>query len=178
MHFHSVFVSLWWWIGIPKYVKGKAPNSNPNNCLYASCSSLDLPKQNNLLLWKLIFNPVNCSNKLTNTEWKCIEDRFEKKLSYWKGKLMSYGGWLILINSVLMSMPMFLLSLFEVPVGVRKRLDFYHSRFFWQSGDLNSEYRLAKWDIICRPKDQGGLGIENLEVKNRCLLSKCLISYL
>ena len=30
--------------------------------------------------------------KLTNREWKCIEDRFEKKLSCWKGKLMSYGG--------------------------------------------------------------------------------------
>ena len=33
---------------------------------------------------------------------------------------------------------------------------------------------MAKWDIICRPKDQGGLGIENLEVKNKCLLSKWL----
>ena len=30
--------------------------------------------------------------KLTSKEWKSIEDRFEKKLSYWKGKLMSYGG--------------------------------------------------------------------------------------
>ena len=56
--------------------------------------------------------------KLTNFEWKCVEDRFEKKLSCWKGKLMSYGGRLILINSVLTSMPMFLLSFFEVPVGV------------------------------------------------------------
>ena len=90
---------------------------------------------------------------------------------------MSYGGRLILINSVLTSMPMFLLSFFEVPVGVRKRLDFYRSRFFWQSDDLKRKYRLAKWDIICRPKDRGGLGIENLEVKNRCLLSKWYISY-
>ena len=81
---------------------------------------------------------------------------------------------MILINSVLMSMPMFLLSFFEVPVGVRKRLDFYRSRFFWQGDELKSKYHLAKWDIICRPKDQGGLGIENLEVKNRCLLSKWL----
>ena len=71
-------------------------------------------------------------------------------------------------------MPMFLLSFFQVPVGVRKRLDFYRSRFFWQNDDLKRKYRLAKWDIICRPKDQGGLGIENLEVKNRCLLSKWL----
>ncbi|XP_044947663.1 uncharacterized protein LOC123397007 [Hordeum vulgare subsp. vulgare] len=34
--------------------------------------------------------------------------------------------------------------------------------------------KLARWDMICRPKDQGGLGIENLEVKNKCLLSKWL----
>ena len=87
---------------------------------------------------------------------------------------MSYGGRLILINKVLTSMPMFLLSFFEVPIGVRKRLDFYRSRFYWQSDDLKRKYRFARWDIICRPKDQGGLGIENLEVKNRCLLSKWL----
>uniref|UniRef100_A0A8I6YB15 Reverse transcriptase domain-containing protein n=1 Tax=Hordeum vulgare subsp. vulgare TaxID=112509 RepID=A0A8I6YB15_HORVV len=112
--------------------------------------------------------------KLTNKEWKCIEDRFEKKLSCWKGKLLSYGGRLVLVNSVLTSMPMFLLSFFEVLVGVRNRLDFYRSRFFWQSDEVKTKYRLARWDIICRPKEQGGLGIENLEVKNRCLLSKWL----
>ena len=112
--------------------------------------------------------------KLSNKEWKCIEDRFEKKLSYLKGKLMSYGGRLILINSVLTSMPRILLSFFKVPVGVRKRLDFYRSRFFWQSIELKRKYILAKRDIICRTKDQEGLGIENLEVKNRCLLSKWL----
>lgn len=87
---------------------------------------------------------------------------------------MSYRGRLILISLVLMSTPMFLLSFFEVLVGVRKRLDFYRSRFFWQSDELKRKYRFAKWDIICRPKDQEGLGIENLEVKNKCLLSKWL----
>lgn len=111
--------------------------------------------------------------KLSNKEWKC-KDRFGKKLSCWKGKLLSYGGRLILINSVLTSMPMFLLSFFEVPVGVRKRLDFYRSRFFWHSDEVKRKYKLIRWDIICRPKDQGGLGIENLEVKNKCLLSKWL----
>ena len=116
--------------------------------------------------------------RLTNREWRCIEDRFEKKLSCWKGKLMSYGGRLILINSVLTSMPMFLLSFFQVPVGVRKRLDFYRSRFFWQGDDLKRKYKLAKWDIICRPKDQGGLGIENLEVKTDAFLASGYGSFL
>ena len=32
--------------------------------------------------------------------------------------------------------------------------------------------------MMCHPKDQGGLGIEVLEVKNRCLLSKWLFKLL
>ena len=34
--------------------------------------------------------------------------------------------------------------------------------------------QLAKWDILCQPKEQGGLGIQNLELKNIVLLSKWL----
>jgi hypothetical protein len=50
-------------------------------------------------------------------------------LSSWIGKLLSYGDMLVLINSVRTSLPMFLLSFFEIPVGVRKR-DFFRSRSF------------------------------------------------
>jgi hypothetical protein len=67
---------------------------------------------------------------------------------------------------------MFLLSFFEIPKGVRKRLDFYRSRFFWQSGGQKKKYRLTKWNIDCRPKDQGGIGIEVLDIKNKFLLRK------
>ena len=116
--------------------------------------------------------------KLLNKEWKMIEDRFEKKLASWAGKLLSYGDRLVLINSVLSSLPMFLLSFFEVPVGVRKRLDYFRRRFFWQSDQKKRKYFLTKWNIVCRPKDQGGLGIEVLETKNRCLLSKWIFKLL
>ena len=37
---------------------------------------------------------------------------------------------------------------------------------------------MTKWNIIFRPKDQGRLGVEVLELKNRCLLSKWLIKLL
>jgi hypothetical protein len=46
--------------------------------------------------------------------------------------------------------------------------------FFWQSDGHKKKYRLTKWNIVCRPKDQGGLGIKVLELKNKCLLSKWL----
>ena len=102
--------------------------------------------------------------KLLNKEWKTVEDRFEKKLVAWVARMLSYGDRLVLINSVLTSLPMFLLSFFEIPKGVRKRLDFYRSRFFWQSNQLKRKYRLTKWNLVCRPKNQGGLGISVLDV--------------
>jgi hypothetical protein len=39
-------------------------------------------------------------------------------------------------------------------------------------------YRLAKWDILCRPKDQGGLGILDLQLQNKCLLAKWIVNLL
>jgi hypothetical protein len=60
---------------------------------------------------------------------------------------------------------MFVLSFLEIPVGVKKRLDYFRSHFFWQSEDHKKKYRLSKWNIIFGPKYQGGLGIEVLELK-------------
>jgi hypothetical protein len=75
--------------------------------------------------------PMN-HKKLSNRDWKAVEERFQKKLSCWKGKLLSYGGRLVLINSVLSSLAMYMMSFFEVPKGILKKLDFYRSNFFWQ----------------------------------------------
>jgi hypothetical protein len=71
-----------------------------------------------------------------------------------------------------------MLSFIRLPKGVRKRLDFYRSRFFLRSEDSKHKYRLTKWNIIFRPKDQGGLGIEVLDMKDICLLIKWLFKLL
>jgi hypothetical protein len=73
---------------------------------------------------------------------------------------------------------MFMLSFLEIPIGVRKMLEYYRSNFFWQSDEHKKKYTLSKWNILCRLKDQGGLGIEVLELKNKCLLSKWLFKLL
>jgi hypothetical protein len=69
-------------------------------------------------------------------------------------------------------------SFLEIPKGVQKRLGFYRSRFFWQCEETKRRYMLTKWNMICRPKDLGGLGIEVLDIKNKCLLSKWLFKLL
>jgi hypothetical protein len=67
---------------------------------------------------------------LKNSELKAMEDRFEKKLASWMGKLLSYGDRLVHINSLLTSLPIFMMSFFEIPKGVQKRIYFYTSQIF------------------------------------------------
>jgi hypothetical protein len=115
---------------------------------------------------------------LFNKGWKLVADRFEKKLASWLGKLPSYGDRLVPINSVLTSLPIFILYFVSIPTGVGKRLDFYRPHFFWQSDEVKRKSRLSRWNIICRPNDQGCLGIEILDIKNKCLLCKWLFKLL
>jgi hypothetical protein len=65
-----------------------------------------------------------------------------------------------------------MLSFYEVPKGILHKLDFYRSMFFWQGDSHKKKYKLTKWSIICRPKEQGELGILDLEKQNKGLLSK------
>jgi hypothetical protein len=83
------------------------------------CKEGDLP-------FRYLGIPMSPS-RLLNRDWRAIEERFQKKLSSWKGKLLSWGGSLVLINSVLSSLPMFMLSFFKIPKGVLEKLDYYRS---------------------------------------------------
>ncbi|WVZ92703.1 hypothetical protein U9M48_038749, partial [Paspalum notatum var. saurae] len=116
--------------------------------------------------WKSQYsNLFGCKKAINNKDWKTIEERIERKLSNWKGKMLSFGVRLVLLNSVLSSLPMFILSFFEIPRGVSKKIEYFRSCFFWQYDNHRKKYRLIK---------QGGLGVENLDIQNKCLLSKWL----
>jgi len=58
--------------------------------------------------------------KLSNKHWVSLEERFQKKLSEWKGKLLSSGGRLVLINLILSSLPLFMMSFFSFLRGCGK----------------------------------------------------------
>lgn len=69
---------------------------------------------------------------------------------------------------------MYMISFFVIPGGILKKLDHFRSRFCCHSDGHKKKYRHAKWDIMCQPKDQEGLGIHDLEVKIVALLNKWL----
>ncbi|PNX58080.1 ribonuclease H, partial [Trifolium pratense] len=47
--------------------------------------------------------------------WKPVMDRLKNRLSGWKSRFLSFGGRLVLIKSVLTSLPVYALSFFKAP---------------------------------------------------------------
>nr|GEY94209.1 reverse transcriptase domain, reverse transcriptase zinc-binding domain protein [Tanacetum cinerariifolium] len=62
--------------------------------------------------------------------WADIVNTFTKKLSSWKANLLSIGGRLTLVKSVLGSLPIYFLSMFKAPEAVISKLESIRRRFF------------------------------------------------
>jgi hypothetical protein len=71
-----------------------------------------------------------------------------------------------------------MIAFFHLSKGVLKILNYFGCKFFWQRDSEKRKYRLAKWSVVCRPKNQRGHGIRDLQVKNMALLGKWLVKLL
>ena len=50
-------------------------------------------------------------------------------------------------------------------------MDTKRSNFFWQGATDKFKYHRAKMDTLCRPKNQGSVGMLNTKIMNDCLLT-------
>jgi hypothetical protein len=88
---------------------------------------------------------------------------------------LNYGSKFRMLNSVLYSLPMFYLSSVKLYHWVLVEIDKNRRHFLWGDKDLEKRNpSLATWDLVCKPKEQGGVGVINLSVQNDSLLVKHL----
>jgi hypothetical protein len=65
------------------------------------------------------------------------------------------------------------LCTFKVHKTVIKHIDKFRKHYLWTGADINAKKPpKVAWDMVCLPKDQGGLGIIQLEAHNEALLIK------
>lgn len=65
-----------------------------------------------------------------------------------------------------------MMSLFEMPDAVIKKLDRIRRNFFWEGSGQRKKMHLMKWSEVVEPKVTVGLGLGNLAFKNWALLAK------
>ena len=88
---------------------------------------------------------------------------------------LNIGGKLEMVKSVLASMPIFYMCMLEIHAAVKEQLNKYMRHCLWRRPDLEDKRpALVKWKTVCRPKNQGGLGVMDINVQNKALLMKSL----
>ncbi|KAE8679344.1 crossover junction endonuclease MUS81-like isoform X2 [Hibiscus syriacus] len=90
----------------------------------------------------------------------------------WKASSLSLAGRLVLIKSVLSSLPIFYLSLFKIPSSICQKLNSMMAAFVWGGGNEKKKLHWVGWNKICIPISGGGSGVADLNLTNRALLGK------
>jgi len=93
-------------------------------------------------------------------------------LSKWKGKLLFYVGRVCLIKSVISYLPLYFLLFFKAPKILCNELIKIQRKFLWNLGFEERKIALIRWDNLCKPKEEEGLGIRDIENFNIALLTK------
>lgn len=87
-------------------------------------------------------------------------------------KYLSLGGRITLIKAVLLNLPTYYLSMFQLPKGIEKKLEQLFGNFLWGGNEAKRKVHLVAWPEVVKPKIKGGLGIVPLYLKNQALLCK------
>lgn len=100
-------------------------------------------------------------NPKNDVFWDLVQEKILKQLDGWNRYQISRGGRLALCTSVLGSIPLYYLSIFELLVLI-----------YFGVTTHGSLKRLVRWDIASLSRESGGLGVGSLLKKNKALVAK------
>ena len=101
-----------------------------------------------------------------------IKERVWRKLQGWEEKLLSQAGREILIKAVAQAIPTYSMNCFKLPIGLCNEIEGLIRKFWWgQRGDRR-KIHWVRWEELCKPKSEGGMGFKDLVLFNDALLAK------
>jgi hypothetical protein len=104
-----------------------------------------------------------------------LMNNVERRLSS-VSAMLTHAGRLQLVNSVLSSLPTYMMCTLYLPTAVLEFIDRARKHCLWRgNSDLNARGKaLVAWVKVTKPKNKGGLGVINLRAQNIALLIKHL----
>ncbi|KAL0305371.1 UNVERIFIED_CONTAM: hypothetical protein Scaly_2987700 [Sesamum calycinum] len=128
--------------------------------------------QEGFLPVKYLGVPLTAS-RLTIADCSPLINKVDARLAGWNHLNLSYAGRVQLIKSVLQSLHTYWASVFILPKGILNILEEKMRTFLWQGPHGRGNAKVA-WAQVCKPKEEGGLGIRSICVSNQALILKHL----
>ncbi|XP_048615701.1 uncharacterized protein LOC125588412 [Brassica napus] len=103
-----------------------------------------------------------------------LKDNLMHRVNGWTGRWLSKGGKEVMIKSILLALPTYVMSTFLLPLEICENLASAIAQFWWSSNPPKRGIHWAKWDKVCLPKEEGGIGFRLIHEFNLALLAKQL----
>ncbi|XP_042033147.1 uncharacterized protein LOC121779791 isoform X2 [Salvia splendens] len=91
-----------------------------------------------------------------------LREKMSEKVQSWSHRHLSFGGRLTLIRSILQALPMHIFQVLEPTKGAIRLMEQVLARYFWGSCNTTNKTHWIKWEDVCRPTCEGGLGIRRM----------------
>jgi hypothetical protein len=121
--------------------------------------------------FKYLGLPVGANPRRAST-WEPLLETLRQRLGRWGNKYVSLGGRIVPLNAVLNAIPIFYLSFLKIPLLVWKKVRRIQREFLWGCKGGRARISWVKWDVVCKPKKLGGLGVRDIRAVNISLLAK------
>ncbi|XP_019447318.1 PREDICTED: uncharacterized protein LOC109350542 [Lupinus angustifolius] len=112
------------------------------------------------------------ANPRKMSTWQGMNEVISKRLAERKCKHITFGGRLILLNSVLSNIPTYMLSLYKAPKKVLAKFFSLQRKFLWGNKRGGKGVAWVAWTDVCKPKELGGLDVRDISHFNDALLGK------
>ena len=101
-----------------------------------------------------------------------LKERVWSILQGWKEKLLSQADREILLKAVVQAIPTFAMSCFKLPGGLCDEIEALIWKFFWGQKGEQRKIHWKKWEVLCKPKSERGMGFKDLGKFNDAMLAK------
>ncbi|KAL0295377.1 UNVERIFIED_CONTAM: Retrovirus-related Pol polyprotein from type-2 retrotransposable element R2DM [Sesamum radiatum] len=113
------------------------------------------------------------ASRLSVADCRPILQKIEARIRGWDGIVLSFAGRVQLIKSVLSALQVYWAMAFILPKHVIKEIEKRLRNFLWK-GSIETGYAKVSWKQVCRPVNEGGLGIRDIHALNKSLMSRHL----
>ncbi|WCJ44200.1 RNA-directed DNA polymerase (reverse transcriptase)-related family protein [Euphorbia peplus] len=116
--------------------------------------------------------------RVQRSTYQYIIDGIHSKLSGWASHTLSLAGRITLAKSVLSAIPYYTMQTVSLPCYICAKIDELVRNFIWGTTSEKRKISLVRWEEVCTPTNNGGLGMRDTKTMNMAFITKLSFQFI